>query len=68
MAAAKPWRMTKERILEIARRKGAFRTSMRWRDEPVDRKCRELVKEGKLALSEKWHKFDNREYVLVTKR
>ena len=59
-----PRRMTKERILEIASHKGAFRTSMRWRDDKIDRWCRDLIKEGRLKRGPQWHPYDNREYVL----
>ena len=60
-------RLTKEQILHIARCKGSFTTSMRYRDEKLDRKCRELVKDGKLARPENWSHYDNREYVLPQK-
>jgi hypothetical protein len=57
--------LTKDEILAIAKRRGSFTTSFRYRDQKVDSKCRELVGQGKLKRSPYFHKFDNREYLFV---
>lgn len=46
--------MTKDEILSIARRKGYFRVSHRWRDDSLRSKCRRLVKDGVLFVMPYW--------------
>lgn len=40
--------MTKEKILEIARRDGSFSVSLRWRDDWLRARCAQLRKDGHL--------------------
>ena len=41
--------MTPERILQLAARREGFSVSRyRYRDEPIARRCRKLIEEGKL--------------------
>jgi hypothetical protein len=40
--------MDDERILTIAKSKGEFRVSLRWRDDKLRARCYRLRKEGKL--------------------
>jgi hypothetical protein len=42
-------RLEPDRILQIAKTKGEFHVSLRWRDEPIQRACAKLRKEGKLV-------------------
>lgn len=44
----KPNPLTKERILEIAKAKGTFTVSLRWRDDKLRGRCYELRKQGLL--------------------
>lgn len=41
--------LSKDDIVAIAKRKGQFFASLRWRDDRLRSKCRQLVKEGKLV-------------------
>lgn len=46
--------MTPERILSLARRPDGFSLSRyRWRDEPIAARCKKLVEEGKLRVSQR---------------
>lgn len=40
--------LTDEKILQLAKIKGDFRVSLRWRDTPLQKQCNALVKSGKL--------------------
>jgi hypothetical protein len=60
-----PPALTKDDIMAIAKRKGRFTTSPRWRDDKVRSKCFELVKAGKLKYSKDYHKWNNQEFVYV---
>lgn len=57
--------LTDADIMRIAQSKGSFTTSMRYRDEKLDRKCLGLVKQGKLKRSKHFDHYNNREYVYV---
>ncbi|CCG43214.1 hypothetical protein [Magnetospirillum molischianum] len=52
-----PWRKNKDEIMAIALRKGWFSVpKYLWRAEGMAKKCRELVKEGKLRRRRSWEK------------
>jgi hypothetical protein len=57
--------LSKDQILAIAKRKGHFVTSPRWRDDKVRCKCFELVRAGKLKHSKHYHKWNNQEFDYV---
>jgi len=61
-----PWRISKDRIMEIADRKGWFGVpKYLYRAEAMAKKCRELVKEGKLKRDRKKDDRDTVVYVPV---
>lgn len=46
--------MTEEQILAIAKSKGIFRVSYRWRDDKDRARCMNLVNQGKLFVMPNW--------------
>jgi hypothetical protein len=61
-----PWRISKDCIMEIANRKGWFGVPRYlYRAEGMTKKCKELVKEGKLKRARKKDDRDTMVYVPV---
>lgn len=47
-----------EQILDIARRKGYFHVSLRYRDDYLITRCKKLVKRGLLRRDRRWWRYD----------
>ena len=59
-----PWRISKDEILAIARRKGRFAVPRYlWRAESMARKCREMCRDGLLKRSRRLSSRDEVVYI-----
>ena len=47
-----------DQILAIARRKGYFFVSLRYRDDYLTTRCKKLVKRGLLRRDYRWQRYD----------